>query len=100
MLVRIIDVVTGHPMFTAPSISIADVFLEARGERCDQRSHGPIGIADGDDADSDHTSRTMIFSAGELVSAEEARSVIEPRSEEAALSPAQTSRTHVCAEVE
>ena len=50
--------------------------------------------------DSDKTSRTMVFSAVDLVSSEEARSVVEPTSEETAFSSAQTSRTHVCAEVE
>ena len=50
--------------------------------------------------DSDKTSRTMVFSAVDLVSAAEARSVVEPTSEEPPFPPAQTSRTHVCAEVE
>ena len=50
--------------------------------------------------DSDETSRTMICSAVDLVSTEEARSVVEPTSEETAFPPAQTSGTQVCAEVE
>ena len=50
--------------------------------------------------DSDNTSRTMIFSAGDLIRAEEACSVVEPRSEEAALSCAQTSAASACTEVE
>ena len=97
---RLIDVVTRHLTFTSSPISIADVFLEAGGGRCDKRSHVPSAIAAGDDAGSDNTTRTMIFSAGELASADEAPSVVEPRSEEAALSSAQTSVAQACTEVE
>ena len=50
--------------------------------------------------ESDKPSRTMVLSAVDLVSAEEARPVVEPTSEETPFRPAQTSGTHVCAEVE
>ena len=50
--------------------------------------------------DSDKPSRTMICSAVDLVSAEAARSVVDASCQETAFLPAQTSGTHVCAEVE
>ena len=50
--------------------------------------------------ESDQPSRTMICSAVDLVSAEEARSVVDATCQETAFLPAQTSGTQVCAEVE